>query len=185
MHLQQQHKGVFLCPTPKRIMKNREWSNRHTHTHKQRIKPAAAHGRRLLESAGSCNTHIHTRTNTPSKHKVNAKTWRAYKNVDAADDAAVSRCVFSTSLYFWDTFLLLFFQTTQNQRSYFFMIKVFFAGRGNRDNKPTHTHTHEHMYISNYWVKQTLELCEWVFVDKNEQGRLAVVVCVCERERET
>lgn len=40
------------------------------------------------------------------------------------------------------------------------------------------------MYISNYWVKQTLELCEWVFVDKNEQGRLAVVVYVWKRERE-
>lgn len=142
-----------------------------THTHTQRIKPAAAHGRRLLESAGSCNTHIHTRMNTPSKHKVNAKTWRAYKNVDAADDAAVSRCVFSTSFfYFWDTFLLLLFQSTQNQRSYFFMIKVFFAGRGNRDNKPTHTH--EHMYISNYWVKQTLDLCvsECLLIKMNKAG---------------
>jgi len=41
--------------------------------------------RRLVESAGSC-THTHKYTHP---HKVNAKTWRAYKNVDA-DDAAMS-----------------------------------------------------------------------------------------------
>lgn len=173
MHLQQQHKGVFLCPTPKRIMKNREWSNRHTHTHKQRIKPAAAHGRRLLESAGSCNTHIHTRTNTPSKHKVNAKTWRAYKNVDAADDAAVSRCVFSTSLYFWDTFLLLFFQSTQNQRSYFFMIKVFLPAEETEIINP-HSHTHTHTSICTYqtieWSKRWSCVSECLLIKTNKAG---------------
>lgn len=101
MHLQQQHKGVFLCPTPKRIMKNREWSNRHTHTQTKDKTSSSTWQALAGVSRKLQHTHIHTRINTPSKHKVNAKTWRAYKNVDAADDAAVSRCVFSTSfLYF-------------------------------------------------------------------------------------
>lgn len=156
-------------PHPERNYE-KPWMEQQTLTHKQRIKPAAAHGRRLLESAGSCNTHIHTRTNTPSKHKVNAKTWRAYKNVDAADDAAVSRCVFSTSLYFWDTFLLLFFQSTQNQRSYFFMIKVFFAGRGNRDNKPTHTHTSICTYQTIEWSKRWSCVSECLLIKTNKAG---------------